>query len=162
MTNLSERVFDTYAGYRMGILELLEQANRQIVLFDPDLSQCGLEAPASIEAMKLFFERSASEDCLRLMVHRVDFVERECPRLAKLLSDFGHRIRIRSTAGEHRSLDHAFMVADGAHALTRFHCDDPRGKISIDDTQLASQFLAKFESLWERGQRGPSVTPLGI
>jgi len=162
MTTSSGRLFDTYTGYRIGILELLAQANKQIVLFDPDLSQCGLESPASIEALKLFFERSANEDCLRLMVHRVDFVERECPRLARLFSDFEHRVRIRSTAGEHRSLEQAFMVADGSHVLTRFHNDDPRGKMSFDDTRSASQFLAQFESLWERGQSGPSIAPLGI
>lgn len=162
MTTSSERVFDTYAGYRMGILELIGQANRQIVLFDPDLSQCGIESRASIEALKLFFERSANEDCLRVMVHRVDFVERECPRLARLLAEFGHRVRIRSTAGEHRSLEQAFMVADGTHVLNRFHCDDPRGKTRYDDTRSASQYLAQFESLWERGQSGPSIAPLGI
>ena len=158
----SSQTFDTYARYREALLEALGQATQSIVIFDPDLRNTGLESPEGISALESFCLRVRVEESLRIAVHSASYIERNCPRLLNLVSRFGHRMQIRITSSAFRSIEQPFMIVDGVHLVTRFHRDNPRGKVCIDDAQSAFALLSQFESLWAAAQRGPSGIPLGI
>lgn len=162
MSDDRERGFNTYAEYRECLHGLLDAATRELVLFDPDLRECGLSTEAGIERLRTFIERSPLTPCLRVIVKDASHIERDCPRLLDLLARYGHRMRIRVSAREHQTIENAFAVVDGHHVLMRFHGDKPRGKLSIDDTRLAAHCNAKFEAIWDRSKGGPSGVPLGL
>lgn len=158
----SERSFDTYEEYRDCLNALLANADREIILFDSDLRDCRLNTEVGVELLRAFFDRNPLAPCLRILVKDASFIERYSPRLLKLLADFGHRIRVRVTAREHRTIEHAFAVFDHRHVLIRFHAAKPRGKLSLHDTRLASQYNLHFESIWDRAQGGPNGLPIGL
>ncbi|MBW7859837.1 MAG: hypothetical protein H3C33_01905 [Rhodocyclaceae bacterium] len=158
----TEHPFDTYAEYRRAVLELLRSARQTIVLFDPDLSQTGIESLHGAEAIAAFCERTTFPESLRIALHSPRYVERECPRLLRLVSQFGHRITIRITSARFRNQEQPFLVVDGEHYVTRFHQDDPRGKLCMEDGEGAATLLSHFEILWQHARPGPTGTPLGI
>lgn len=156
------QTFDTYTRYREAMLDALGRATQSISIFDPDLRNTGLESPAGISVLEAFCLRARIEESLRIAVHSASFFERECPRLLNLVSRFGHRMQIRISSSAFRSLEQPFAVVDGVHLVTRFHSDDPRGKICIDDALSSLPLLSQFETLWASAQKGPSGIPLGI
>lgn len=162
MSDTNERRFDTFSDYRDVVQALLTVARQEILIFDPDLRECALASAETIERLREFTDRSPVEHCVRIVVQDATHIERDCPRLIALLASFGHRIRIRIASREHVTLDRPFIVADGCHALLRFHRDDPRGKLSLDDKGAAMAYRAQFETIWERARTGPSGAPLGI
>jgi hypothetical protein len=154
--------FDTYAAYRAALLAALDLAHQSVVLFDPDLRMTGLEAPHGIAALERFCAGATREDCVRIVVHAPDFIERDCPRLRNLLARFGHRLRVRVSPAALRHWSQPFLVVDRTHLVTRFHQDAPRGKICLDDARSAAITFAQFETLWISAQQGPTGAPLGI
>lgn len=158
----STQTFDTYARYREALLETLGRAAQNIVIFEPDLRNTGLESLEGIGVLESFCLRARVEESLRIAVHSASHIERDCPRLLNLASRFGHRMQIRITSSAFRSLEQPFAIADGVHLVSRFHPDNPRGKVCIDDAQSSFALLSQFESLWAAAQRGPSGIPLGI
>jgi hypothetical protein len=159
---VNARFFDTYAAYRAALLEALELARQQVVLFDPDLRMTGLETPRGIAALERFCAGATREDGARIVVHAPHFLERECPRLLTLLARFGHCLRVRVSPAVLRHWSQPFLVIDGTHLVTRFHQDAPRGKICLDDTRSAAITFAQFETLWISARQGPTGAPLGI
>ena len=158
----NEYEFGQFADYRRHVLDILGRATREVILFDADLKETGLESAAGIAALEAFFTRHTVPDCVRVVVHDAGFIERECPRLLRLLASFGHRIRIRVSARQHAAIDQAFIVVDGQHVLTRFHRDNARGKLILDDGVRAAQLADLFDTVWENAQQGPTGMPLGL
>lgn len=157
-----ERAFDTYALYREAVLELLEQAAHGIVLFDPDLGETGIESVRGIELLSGFCDRAIHADALRIVVHRADYIERDCPRLLNLVARYGHRMAIRVTTPQYHNWQQPYMVVDDVHLVTRFHHDQPRGKICYASAAIAAPLLTRFETMWLHAQPGPTGASLGL
>ena len=162
MEALSPRPFDSYIEYRSAMLAALEAATSTIAMFDPDLSEAGLENPASIAALERLCRTSPRRDALRVLVHSSDFAERECPRLVAVIGAFGHRAAVRVASTRFRSWRQPFLVADARHVVTRFDQDGPRGKLAVEDERTASMLLAQLETMWIDGTPTTTGAPLGI
>lgn len=163
MTDSQEYPFDTYADYRSALLKLIEQAQREIILFDPDLRETGLESPAGAEALTAFLSRSSGRECLRMVLQDADPLAHESPRLIRLLGNFAHKFVVRIDGSDTlRPLHQPFAVIDGVHLVTRFHRDRPRGKLCINDVAACAPLRAQFETIWATAEPGPSGAALGI
>lgn len=157
-----ERTFDTFALYRDAVLELLERASHSIVLFDPDLAETGIESMRGIELLSGFCDRALRNDALRIAVHDAAFIKRDCPRLLNVVARYGHRMSVRVTTRQYHNWLQPYMVVDDLHVVTRFHHDQPRGKICHDAPEVAAPLLIRFEAMWEHTQPGPTGIPLGL
>lgn len=157
-----ERAFDTFALYRDAVLELLEQATHSIVLFDPDLAETGIESIRGAELLSGFCDRATHNDALRIAVHDAAYIKRDAPRLLNVVARHGHRMSIRVTTPRYHDWQQPYMVVDDVHVVTRFHHDQPRGKICHHAAATAAPLLTRFEVMWQHAQPGPTGAPLGL
>lgn len=163
MSKAAEHEFDTYAGYRAALLAAIDGAQREILLFDPDLKETGLESIAGAEALNRFLLRSSAREAIRLLLGDPEFLDRHCPRLTRLLELHGHRFAVRIDGNDRlHPLHQPFAVVDGHHLVTRFHQDRPRGKACPDDAAVCAPLVAQFETIWIGAEPGKSGAPLGI
>lgn len=162
MNEPAEHLIDTWSAYRSAVLETIARAGSTLLMFDPDLSQTGLETLAGVEHLSAMVLRSAQPEAIRIVVRDPHYLERDCPRLLGLLARFGHRVTIK-LAGEHLAMpESAFLIADDTHLLVRFHHERARGKNCIDDPHAASECKAQFETLWINAETGPGGAPIGL
>lgn len=162
MKEFSPRPFDSYIEYRSAMLAALEAATSTITVFDPDLRETGLESSASVVALDRLCRTSPRRDAARILVHSIDFAERECPRLVALMGAFSYRVAIRVTGTPFKSWTQPFLVADARHVVTRFDRDGARGKLAVEDVRTSSMLLAQFETMWINGTPTTTGAPLGI
>lgn len=156
-----EEKFDTYAGYRSALLDLFGNAAAEIVLFDPDLRQTGLESTAGIEVVSRFLGASRNNR-LRIVLHDSGYFERDCPRLRKLFRIYSHVMVFKQTPDDLRHLTEIYAVADKSRLVVRFHCDHARGKAVIGEGADIDAWKRHFESLWEASLDAIAVGRLGL
>ncbi|HJV26448.1 MAG TPA: hypothetical protein VJ673_12240 [Aromatoleum sp.] len=162
MDHPSESTFDAFAAYRQAVADVLALAGQTIIVFDPDLGECGFEAPATLALLEAACQRSPRSDALRIVLHDPDFVERDCPRLQRFLCDYGHRASLRISDPGSRSWTQPFIVVDGEHLVARFHPAWPRGKACLAMPSAVTRFSTQFETLWLRGENRAIGSPLGL
>jgi hypothetical protein len=156
-----ESRFDTYQRYRQAVADLIPLARRELVIFDQDLGETGLESRAGIEILTRFLNANR-DSTLRIVLHVPDRVERNCPRLMALLKLRGHSVTVRQSPEDLRRLTDCFIAADRRHAVIRFHADHARGKLLIEQPDDVAVWWKRFDALWEISSPSLSGTTLGI
>jgi hypothetical protein len=141
--------------------EIIGLARLRLMVFDVDLSQCGWHTATRAENLTAFLRRDRQAR-LDLIVHETRFLEMSCARLLTLLKLYSHAITIYRTGPEARSAMDPLMIADGRHFLHRFHIDQPRAALAIEQPQLARPLVLRFEQIWATGEPGLSATVLGL
>jgi len=159
---MSAQYFDVYSTFRDAILEVIGRAERELIVFDADLRDTGIESLAGIEALESLCRRTSAPDSIRILVQDSGFIERDSPRLLSLCGRFGHRMRIRVLPPAYRSFEQPFVIADGQHMVIRFHQDSSRGKFCFDCGSDCAKLTTDHETLWSVSENGPSGIPLGI
>ncbi len=162
MNTPAEQYFDTHGAFREALFAVMRRTERELVLFDADLRDTGLESLEGITVLEALCQRTTAPDSIRILVHDAAFVERDCPRLLSLCARFSHRMRIRITTPAFRNYEQPFVIGDGQHLATRFHQDSPRGKQCFDCGADCAKLLTDHETIWIVSQNGPSGMPLGI
>ena len=79
------------------------------------------------------------------------------PRLIRLLESHGHHFSLTEADEKLRSLTDAFLVADQAHALIRFHRDQPRSKLLEGEAEEVKSYERRFVAILEEG--GSALSP---
>lgn len=164
MSSPTVQEFDTYAAYRAALLEAIRRAEREIVLFDPDLGETGLESQDGAEVLKHFLVRASGRECLRALLVDTGRLDRASPRLLHLLGTYGHKFAVRTAPGDDplQALHQPFAVIDRSHLVTRFHEDRPRGKACLDDPAACAPYFAQFETIWINAQPAQSGAVIGL
>jgi hypothetical protein len=147
--------------YAAAISEVIEKAQRNLHIFDIDLSSGGYQTVQRFEALRDFMARSRSST-LTFVLHDTSFFERHCPRLMNLLKLFSHRITVLQTREQGRSATDPFLIADEMHYVHRFHADGTRSKLCLDDHAGAKALEERFQQLLETAQPAVSATTLGL
>jgi hypothetical protein len=144
--------FDTRRELEVQWRALLERARGRLDLFDPDFAVYPLGATDTEALLRAFLHAGGS---LRL-------IERSCPRFLRLLRDYGHRAECRQSPRSLRHLSDSFSLADGLHAVRRFHADHLRGEAAFDAPAAVELPAHRFEALWEesRSTLAPTLTGL--
>lgn len=162
METPEERTFDSYAEYRAAVLEALTEAQQTVAIFDPDLRDSGLENQAAVALLEALCGRSRRTDAVRILLHSTAWLEKECPRLLRLLARYGHCARVRTTPPGARGWKQPFLCVDGQRLVTRFHQDLPKGKICASASTTTAYFSTQFETFWTSGDDAAVGVPLGI
>lgn len=156
--------FDTYAAYRAALLEAIRRAEREVVLFDPDLGETGLESLEGAEALRHFLVRASGRECLRALLVDTGRLDSTSPRLLHLLGTYGHKSAVRVAPGDDplQTLDQPFAVIDRRDLVIRFHEDRPRGKVCFDDPSACAPYFAQFETIWINARPAQSGAVIGL
>ncbi len=141
--------------------ELIELARESIRVFDRDLSDMGWNDAARAERLIAYLRRDRNAR-LDIIVHDTRWIESSCARLTNLLRTFSHAITVYKTGAEAREAMDPLVVVDGRHFLHRFHIDQPRASLAIEQPVAAKPLVTRFEEIWATGEPGVAGTTLGL
>ena len=151
----------TIAEQTSAIDELIALARHHIQVFDQDLSQTGWNNAARTERLAAFL-RDVRGRRLDIIVHDTRYLQSACPRMLKLLGDYGHAMSILQTGAEGKVATDPLLIVDGQHYLHRFHFDQPRAALGIHQPEQAQPLVARFGEIWATGESGVNATVLGL
>jgi hypothetical protein len=153
--------FDTSEDFQAAVDRLLEQPGRELRIFDPDGVALRLNDPGRIGRLERFLQASRTRR-LYIVLHDVNHVQRQCPRMMSLLARYSHVIQINRTHEEIRELQDAFMVLDSVHYLRRPVAAFFRGAIGLADENEALAMRGRFNEIWAASYPAVSSTTVGL
>lgn len=140
---------------------VIGRAERRLRIFDRSLEGIGFNAPGRHDVLHAFL-LARRTNRLFVVVHDTGYLQRGCPRMQMLLRQFSHAVEIRQTEPHARSVHDAFVVADDAHFVRRFHVEDSRSLLVLDDPLEAKVLNDRFEEIWEASLPAVFATTLGL
>ena len=147
--------------YGPALDRLLALADGEILVFDRDLKDGGWNAPARIEALRLFL-LGRHNARLQIIVHETTHIESALPRLVALLRDFSHKFSILHTIEDGRKAWDAFVIVDSRHVLHRFHQDSARGELAMHAPLKARELRDRYDDILCFTEPGVNATQLGL
>jgi hypothetical protein len=148
------------AEYEEALDRLLARPQRHLRIFDRQLGR-NYNALARHDLLRSFLLRSRSNR-IQIVLHEAANLSRDCPRLVNLLRQFPHAIAIQETEPHAKRVYDPFALADERDHLHRFHYDDSRALLALDDPSGTQPFLDRFQELWEASGPAASATTLGL
>lgn len=153
-TLASERQIDA------ALERLLARVQRRLWLFDIRLAR-GFGSAVRGELLRRFL-LSNRENRMRIVLHDTSTLARDCPRLLTLLRQLPYAIAIHETEPQAKSVFDPFVVGDERDHLHRFHFENARGLLALDDPQATLPFVRRFEEIWAASAPAVSATTLGL
>ena len=141
--------------------ELITLGRRRIRVFDQDLSQTGWNQSTRSDRLAAFL-RGTRGRRLDIIVHDTHYLESACPRMVSLLRTYSHAVTIYRTGSEARLVTDPLLIVDDRHYLHRFHFEQPRAAIGVDQPEQARLLANRFEEIWATGEPGLNATVLGL
>jgi hypothetical protein len=151
--------FDTRTAFQEQLRACISRARHTLQLFDPDFGWWQLGSAEMDALLRRFL---SGHGRLQLAAHSNVHLERDAPRFLRLLTDYSHAIECRRTPHALRLLTDSFCIADGTHAVRRYHSDHMRGEAVYDavpDTQVCGE---RFTAIWEESMPGLSADTTGL
>jgi hypothetical protein len=145
--------FDTRAAFQEQLRTCISRARHTLQLFDPDFGWWQLGSAEMDALLRRFL---SGHGRLQLAAHSNVHLERDAPRFLRLLTE------CRRTPQSLRLLTDSFCIADGTHAVRRYHSDHMRGEAVYDavpDTQICGE---RFTAIWEESVPGLSADTTGL
>jgi len=141
--------------YVAGFDRLLGLARHELRIFDPDLSELGLNSPQKIGLLQNLILRG--ENRILIAVHDTGHVLQRCPRLMSLLGSFYGSVLIYQTTGIAARVQDCFALADADHLVRRPVTRQPRGVLILNDPKEGFPMRDRFNEIWAHSQ--PTVAP---
>jgi hypothetical protein len=141
--------------------ELIGLAQRRIRVFDQDLSQTGWNQAARIDRLATFLRETRGRR-LDIIVHDTHYLESACPRLLGLLRTYSFAITIYRTGTEAKLATDPLVVVDDRHYLHRFHFEQSRAAMGVNQPDQTRPLATRFEEIWATGEPGLNATVLGL
>ncbi|MBI2311086.1 MAG: hypothetical protein HYU77_01080 [Betaproteobacteria bacterium] len=136
-------------------------AQRTIRIFGHSLDGGGFNSVKRHDTLQRFLLASRNNR-LQIVLHDVNYVMLDCPRLMSLLRLYGHAIAIHQTQPHAQGVYDPFVVADDQHYVRRFHYADSRGLLAVNDPQGAETLIHRFGELWEASFAAVWATTTGL
>lgn len=152
---LGERAFEA------ATMLLTTKAERELLIFDPDLSRGGYQSLRCYEVLRDFLAKDR-QNRLVIVLHEADFFSAHCPRLQYLFQTYSHAISIYVTDESARVAQDAFVLADRKHYLHRFHINQARFKYILDDEVAIKPLQERFDQLLEATSSAVFATFTGL
>lgn len=146
--------------YEQALDLLLARPQRTLRIFDRHLGG-GYNGVQRYALLRDFLLRSRNNR-LYLVLHDASGLARDCPRMINLLRQFSSAVTVHETEGQARRACDPIALADESHYLHRFHYDDTRALLALDDPQGTHGLLQRFQEIWEASAPAASATTLGL
>jgi hypothetical protein len=147
--------------YRDALARLIELAQRELRIFDADLSDLEIDSPRTNDLLRAFMLR-ARGNRLYIVVHDARYIRNFCPRLLNLLRQFSDRVFIHQTQGQATSAQDSLVVADKLHCVRRPVQAQPRATLRLHDDQESQGMHLRFAEIWDESVPAVSATTSGL
>lgn len=147
--------------YLDGMDAIIARAQRELRIFDPDLSELGLGSPARVEALAQFLRRSRNNR-IYVALHATEFVVGRAPRVINLLVLFSANMWIHQTQDDAARAQDCFVLGDAEHVVRRPVAKQPRGVLILDDPAEASTMRERFAEIWQSSFSAVSANTAGL
>jgi len=147
--------------YRVAIDIVIEQAERELLIFDQDLAKGDYASIKRTELIRNFLAKSRTNKVV-IVVHDANYFMQSCPRLFGLLEIYGHSMTVYQTNEEAKVAKDCFVIADQAHYIRRFHIDQARFKYALNDVDASVMLNMRFDELLQATSHTISPTNLGL
>ena len=151
----------TLAEQTQAIDQLIALAQAHIRVFDQDLSQTGWQSALRADRLAAFLRQGRGRK-LDIILHDTRYLQAACPHLLALLKNYGHALTVYQTGPEGKVATDPLLIVDGKHYLHRFHFEQPRATLGIDQSDQAQPLASRFNEIWATGEAGLSGTVLGL
>jgi hypothetical protein len=147
--------------YADAINVILSSAERELLIFDQDLSHGDFASKQKCELFQQFLNKSPNNQ-LTIILQHTDFFLHKCPRLLDLLTTYAHKMTVYETNQTAKHAKDCFILADGQSYIKRIHIDQARFKYSLDDLASAGMLNTRFKELLDATQESVSISKLGL
>jgi hypothetical protein len=154
-------LLQTRSDYPLGFGRVLGLVQRELRVFDPDLSELEMNSAQRVEALSRLLRGGANRRVF-IALHDVDYVSKRCPRLIALLGMYASSIFIHRTLGDAAKVQDCFVLADGDHLVRRPVTAQPRGVLVIGDPKECQPMRERFEEIWESSEPAVSANTTGL
>ncbi len=158
---LQHTQLDGIADYTAALDTLCKLARHNLYLFEKDFDGLGFNSEARYETLRHFLLANPLNR-LFVLAHEMNYLSTRCPRMTMLLSQFDSRLFIHQTAKHLLHITAPFCVADSRDYVRRFHFDDPRGLLAVNDPENARALKSQFLEMWSHSHPAISTTKLGL
>jgi hypothetical protein len=154
------RTLDGIQDYEAAIDAVLARPQRTLRIFDRQFS-VSYNSLHRHDLLRAFLLRSRANR-LYVVVHDAGNLARDCPRILNLLRQFSHAVTVHETEGQGKRACDPIALADERDYLHRFHYDQPRALLALDDAPGAHGLLERFQEIWEASVPAISATTIGL
>ncbi len=140
---------------------LLGWAERKVSLFDFDLCDNGWNSTLRAEVLRSFFRRSRLAHC-EIYLRDASRVALRLPRIMALLRSYGHALTIYQVGEEGQQVYDPFLIVDDRHYWHRFHFDQPRGELGVEQPRYAFELARRLAEIKEISSPANQATVLGL
>ncbi|HEX7810516.1 MAG TPA: hypothetical protein VF460_01295 [Burkholderiales bacterium] len=148
------------ADYAAALDAILEKPRKTVRIFENALGR-DYNSPKRVESLRTFLLGNP-RNRLRIVVHDMQSMDRNCPRLLNLLRVHAHSISIHETHQTAKAVYDPFVIVDDLHYVHRFHFEELRGLLALDDPIGTHTLIERFEEIWEASSPAVSATTLGL
>lgn len=159
---MTSKLLTTWSEYDGATQEILDRSTATLEIFDEDLSSLKLERALRIAALCALLDSHRYPRRVTIVVRKADFVRQSCPQLMKLLRVHAPALTITESPPHLGTPEASLLIADGRHALVRFHRDLARARLIVEDTGESAPFLQRFNEIVAAGSEPLSPTTLGL
>ncbi len=82
--------------------------------------------------------------------------------MISLLRTYAHVMTIYQTGAEAKIATDPLLIVDGRHYLHRFHFEQPRAVMGVNQPEQTQLLATRFDQIWATGESGVSGTVLGL
>jgi hypothetical protein len=157
----SYQLFTSEVEYRQACDMVVGRAGRELLIFDRDLRKLQLEDNIRLQLLTSFLASDRLRR-IRIALHDPEPLHRQAPRLMQVIARFSHMIEVRQSPGNLRHLADSHLLADDAHGVRRFHIDQPRSALVIDDPAYIHPWWQRFEELWDLSHPCLQINTTGL
>lgn len=149
------------ANYIAALDTICGNARNNLFIFDKDFINCGFNSQVRVEKLNKFL-LSNPNNRLLLLAHDIYPLSQHCPRLMSLLRQFSHNMLIYQTPKHLQNLSEPFVVADELQYARRFHFNDNRGVIALNDGEGAHRLKIRFMEMWAESSQNISTATFSL
>lgn len=153
--------FESEVAYRAAIDATIVAARSEIRIFDRDLLQMKLAERGRVGLLATFLSADGDRR-LRVVLHDVEPLEQQMPRLIDLIRLHRHLVEFRRTPDHLRHLADRYVLADEMHGALRFHADHARGKMITNMPSELAPWWRRFDDLWQESEVCSPGTTTGL
>ena len=158
---MNSELITHWSDHDSAVLKALSLATSNLRIFDEDLIRLKLEEPEKLKELQRLLE-AGSLIRIEIALRNAEPFRRNNPRLMKLLATYPHKLSVIECPPHLATLSDALLIADDRHALIRFHKDNARSRLIIDDTESCQPYRQRFSEILHEGGLAISSTTLGL
>jgi len=147
--------------YAEAINIILASAERELLIFDQDLSHGYFANKQKFELIQQFLNKSPSNQ-LTIVLQDTGYFKNKCPRLLDLLVIYGHKMTVYETNQTAKHAKDCFILADDKNYVKRIHIDQARFRYGLNDLASTNQLNTRFKELLEATQDVVTISRLGL